>query len=658
MENKKITVIVPCYNVEKYVKKSIESILNQTYKNIEIIAIDDCSKDKTFEIIKKIEKENEGKVRVIKNEKNLGLAATRNKGIMEAKTDFIGFIDSDDYIDENYYESLIDAIEKENAEVAITNILIVDEEGKEMSEIQKGINPDQEDIKLASIDNGLCASACNKLFKKSLIEQYLFLEGKINEDVASVIPSVLHANKIAYTDKCKYYYVQRNTSIQNSDFSIKRFDMFDSVKTCLDRINDLQDFEKYKDIIICHQVFMLYIYKIIMIKGFFKRQKFLKLFIKKNKMLGIENSKRGRECIASFPRLQKIRALGAVKLLRTKSPLLINLYLVCINIMSKVIPILRKIKLKLKTKNVIRKNLTIDDLEKASKKQAKLKENSIKVSVVVPNYNYEEYLIQRIYSILKQKEKISELIILDDCSKDNSRELIDNITERLSKYIDIKKIYNTENSGIAFKQWKKGFDLAKGDYVWIAEADDYCDKRLLKVLLDKIRKNNNIRISYVDTAFINKQGEIFLKTIKPEIDLRKTGHWDKDFINNGKNELDNYTFLNCTIANVSSCIIKKDNYDDIFEKATKYRQAGDWVVYANVMIKGDIAYVNKPYNYYRVHGENITSNMKKQKHLEEIKSIHKEIGDLIEIKDWHKEEFQKRYDFLKRVWGLEKENNI
>ena len=76
------------------------------------------------------------------------------------------------------------------------------------------------------------------------------------------------------------------------------------------------------------------------------------------------------------------------------------------------------------------------------------------------------------------------------------------------------------------------------------------------------------------------------------------------------------------------------------------------------MIKGDIAYVNKPYNYYRVHGENITSNMKKQKHLEEIKSIHKEIGDLIEIKDWHKEEFQKRYDFLKRVWGLEKENNI
>ena len=71
------------------------------------------------------------------------------------------------------------------------------------------------------------------------------------------------------------------------------------------------------------------------------------------------------------------------------------------------------------------------------------------------------------------------------------------------------------------------------------------------------------------------------------------------------------------------------------------------------MIKGDIAYVNKPYNYYRVHGANITSTMKKQKHLEEIQSIHKEIGEIINLEDWHYKEHEKRYEFLKRVWGIE-----
>lgn len=71
------------------------------------------------------------------------------------------------------------------------------------------------------------------------------------------------------------------------------------------------------------------------------------------------------------------------------------------------------------------------------------------------------------------------------------------------------------------------------------------------------------------------------------------------------------------------------------------------------MIKGDIAYVDKPYNFYRVHGANITSTMKKQKHLDEIMSIHKEIGELIALEDWHYAEHQKRYDFLKKVWRLD-----
>ena len=127
-----------------------------------------------------------------------------------------------------------------------------------------------------------------------------------------------------------------------------------------------------------------------------------------------------------------------------------------------------------------------------------------------------QFLYQRIYSILYQKEKISELIILDDCSSDNSRELIDEIVEKTKDYINIKKVYNEENSGTAFKQWEKGFKEATGDYVWVAEADDYSDRNFLKNVLKPLKKDEDIVISYCDTAFIDKTGNIILKSIKNE----------------------------------------------------------------------------------------------------------------------------------------------
>ena len=148
-----------------------------------------------------------------------------------------------------------------------------------------------------------------------------------------------------------------------------------------------------------------------------------------------------------------------------------------------------------------------------------------------------------------------------------------------------------------------------------------------------------------------------MPTIKPEIDIRKTGHWDSNFVDNGLEEIENYTFLNCIIANVSSCLIKKENYDDIFEKIIEYKQAGDWLFYINVMKRGKIAFCNKPLNYYRLHGNNVTSVTKKQKHFDEIVKIHEEVRDIIKMTDWHENEINKRYDFLKRVWELEEKNN-
>ena len=148
-------------------------------------------------------------------------------------------------------------------------------------------------------------------------------------------------------------------------------------------------------------------------------------------------------------------------------------------------------------------------------------------------------------------------------------------------------------------------------------------------------------------------GNVILKSIKQEIDIMQTGHWDSDFVNEGSKEINDYSFLNCTIANVSSVIFKNNNYSKYFKLAGKYRQCGDWLFYVKVMNDGKISYVDKTFNYYRVHGSNVTSLTKKQKHFDEIKLVHNEIDKMYKFNKKQKSEINKRYKFLRRVWSLD-----
>ena len=123
-------------------------------------------------------------------------------------------------------------------------------------------------------------------------------------------------------------------------------------------------------------------------------------------------------------------------------------------------------------------------------------------------------------------------------------------------------------------------------------------------------------------------------------------------MNDGIEEIKDYAYLNCTIANVSSVLIKKENYEEILKEAGTYKQAGDWFFYISLMKKGDIAFSNKPYNYYRMHGNNVTSLTKKEQHLQEIKRIHQHLDQEFHLTQEQKEKIQKRYEFLERVWDL------
>lgn len=646
MSKEKISIIIPCYNVEKYVEKCIKSIMNQTYSELEVIVIDDKSTDGTYDVLLKLKKEYNDRFILLQNEKNSGLAYTRNFGVKKATGKYIGFIDSDDYVAPDYYEVLVEKILNDKSDLVVDDIQLVDESGNNIGNVVKSCILD-EVSKVSIIDNGLAASACNKLLRKDLLLKYPFLEGKINEDVASIIPIIVHSDKISYTDKAVYNYVQRHNSIQNSKFSEKRFDMFDSIKVCLDRISDDSNYETYRDIILLHQLLEIYIYILIEINDEDERYNLISKFIDKLNEFGFKiwNLK----CLKSFIKRhrRKLRPYYYVliKMLKSGNARKIN---AVINFKKNFRTNLKK----LIGKNKENGKYTIGELERLAKKQSSKKDSQVKVSVVVPNYNYSKFLIRRLYSILSQTEKIYELIILDDKSTDDSRELIDKVYNSLRQYVNIKKVYNEENSGTPFKQWAKGMSLASGDYIWIAEADDYCDKHMLNSLVGKVKEDSEIYIAYVDTAFTDKNGNITLKSIKPEIDIMKTGHWDRDYVNNGLNEIENFTFLNNTIANVSSCIIKNVDYTDVYDEIGKYRQAGDWVFYINVMAKGKVAYIDKIMNYYRVHDAQVTTQMKKEKHLVEIQEIYKYITNKFGTNKFQEEKRKERIEFLKRVWNL------
>lgn len=636
MNKPKISVIVAVYNTEKYLEKCLDSLINQTYNNIEIIVVEDCSIDKSKDLLQKYT--NNSKIKIIYNNQNRGLSYARNVGIKESTGSYIGFIDSDDYVDLNYYENLMTAIQNKKADIAICDIKVVTNGTELISKCYSGNNFNLLNV----INTGLAASACNKLFKKDIINKYKFAEGKINEDIAVVIPALVNAKKIAYAADTYYYYIQRGGSIQNSGFSDKRFDIFYGVSTTLERIKKHKKYKELEEALVYNQLIVLLIYVIPKEKNILKRRKILKRFNELSSKYQIRQNHFYWDFLVSCGKKHRIYYKMLFKLNCN------HLYLLS----SLLIFIYDAVKTIFKEKNVIKKDINMQDLINLAISQNQKAIPKIKVSVIVPNYNYSKYMYQRIYSILNQTYKIYELIILDDCSKDNSRELLDKIAKKLKKYINIKIIYNEQNSGSAFKQWKKGMDNATGDYVWIAEADDYCEPKLISSLIKPCLQNPNIIISYSDTAFINADGNIIMKSVIPEIDIQKTNHWRKNYVNNGLNEVENYSFLNCTVANVSSTIIKNGKYDKYLSISGDYRQAGDWLFYINLMKNGDVAFNHKVLNYYRLHGNNVSATMNHKNHIEEIKNIHKYILNEFNLSKKHRLTMQKRINFLKKSWHI------
>lgn len=271
-------------------------------------------------------------------------------------------------------------------------------------------------------------------------------------------------------------------------------------------------------------------------------------------------------------------------------------------------------------------------------------ENPKKVSVIIPNYNYQDFIIERIDSILMQTYPIYELLILDDCSTDESVKVIEEKIKTITD-IPVQFVKNETNSGCVFKQWKKGFDLAKGDYIWIAEADDSAENNFVEELI-KAFEDEKVVLSYCESARIDENNLLIRAKSDDLYDMCRTGEWNHNYIKEGKEEIIKHLSVTNTILNVSSVIWKKEEYSDIFAKAGEFKVAGDWYIYYNILKNGKIAWNSKALNYYRKHSKSVCTTVKADIEFKEICRLQDEISSLYEIPEEIKEKQELRRSFI------------
>jgi len=233
-----LTVIVPIYNVEKYLRKCLDSIVAQTFRDIEIVLVDDCGDDDSMAIAQEFAGKDK-RIKIIRHAKNSGLGAARNTGLRNSSAPYIMCCDSDDFFEPEMCEKMIQGIETGNSDMAACGIRVIYEPGTE------GIKASDDDYYKIKF-SGLCEmnddvrqrtdfSACNKIFRRTMLESndILFPEGLHYEDAYFVNACFTVAKNIFFINEYLYGYVRRSGSIMNDTFTQKKGMSIDHLKVAI-----------------------------------------------------------------------------------------------------------------------------------------------------------------------------------------------------------------------------------------------------------------------------------------------------------------------------------------------------------------------------------------------------------------------------------------
>ena len=248
-----------------------------------------------------------------------------------------------------------------------------------------------------------------------------------------------------------------------------------------------------------------------------------------------------------------------------------------------------------------------------------------RVSVVVPNYNYARYLRERLDSIAAQTLPIFELIVLDDASTDNSAAVIETFLS--AGTIPHVFVRNERNSGSAFAQWLRGVEIARGDLIWIAEADDLAEPEFLAEAVSAF-DTPGTAISYTESRQIDEHGQILSEHYLDYVADIDASKWTQPYRNDGRDEIASALFIKNTIPNVSGAVFRRDallaamteNRDEILS----YRNAGDWVTYLRVLEKGSLAFSPRALNTHRRHQGSVTIGNFNLRQLQEIVRVQRD----------------------------------
>ncbi len=228
--NELVSIIVPVYNVEQYLEKCVNSIINQSYKNLEIILVDDGATDNSGKICDELAK-LDNRIKVYHKE-NGGLSDARNYGVERATGEYIGFVDSDDYIDPEMYEKLYEAIKKENVDVAECNLKIIYPNRVELYTNEKyfRVCTKQEYLEEYLKIDKVFGSACVRLIKSNIVKKLKFPIGKLYEDTYYAHDLIREVDKYVIMDNPYYNYFMREESITNTKFNPRIFDLIEIVE--------------------------------------------------------------------------------------------------------------------------------------------------------------------------------------------------------------------------------------------------------------------------------------------------------------------------------------------------------------------------------------------------------------------------------------------
>lgn len=467
-----ISVIVPMYNAESTISRCLISLARQSLKNIEIIVVDDASLDNSVEKVVELSKQYSN-IRLIKNTKNRGAGITKNIGLSNCKADIVGFCDADDFVNVDYFETLVVALEKNNADIACCDMALVYKNHIEYLNIfkdniyditNKTSSKDSGDVYVISAEQAVAhcvsASAASKVFRKSIIKE--FFDGAC-DDLYFTYPALVKAKKIVYKPATYYFYMQNEGSLERSEFNEKRL----TLGNCLTKTTEaiLADSKNAQNVLKIIYAYSSWGILRDILDNREHRRKYLKVYFNNLKYRNFLNQNE-----------------YLLQLLLSKS-------------IGEQLYILKLISLFLSESYGEMCDL-FDSYDTFPETYLP------KVSIVIPVYNGSNYLREAILSALGQDYPNFEVIVINDGSRDGGK------TEQIAKSFGNRiRYYAKANGGVA-SALNLGIEKMNGEYFsWLSHDDLYKKDKIISQIneLQFTTDKKGIVVSGYDV--VNKHGD-------------------------------------------------------------------------------------------------------------------------------------------------------